>query len=152
MGDSNEGWESGEVPWVRRQLRGDPFAADGYAQCYFCGQHTAKISVGDLSGDNGRVEIYCTNNECDVRVATVIVTRDGNHAGMRADVRILNAIDKDSHSTEWPQKTALSWREFLDKDSDDAGRVARRTGRAPITYAAPGYDEEGHGAPAPGLE
>jgi len=131
------GWESGDEPWIRRELTGDAFGARGYAQCYFCGEHTAKLSGTDLRSDSGRVEVYCDNGDCDAREVTVIVTRDGNRADMRADVRILRALDDNSHSSELPSLKAVSWRQLLDS-GDDQEVIARRIAREPITYPVPG--------------
>lgn len=129
-------WEAGEVPWVRRALVGNAFGSSGYAQCYFCGEMSAKISDSDLSADNGRVEIYCDNGQCDARTAAVLITRDGHHADRRADVRILDALDRDSHTTEQGPLVARTLQEIADSE-DPEGTLARRTTRGPASYASP---------------
>ncbi|WP_431220103.1 hypothetical protein [Leifsonia xyli] len=143
MRKAGKGWGAGETPWVREQLSGDPFGARGYAQCYFCGEHTAKVSGGDLPGDNGRVEIYCDNTSCEAREVAVVVLRDGSKADTRADVRLLRAIDNDTHSTDWPPVEVVSWEGILDRTGNDGEVVARRTSRDPVTYSAPGWDTSG---------
>jgi hypothetical protein len=130
-------WNAGEVPWVRKTLEGSAFGSSGYAQCYFCGEQSVKLSVGDLGSDNGRVEVYCDNTNCDAREATVIVTRDGHHSDRRADVRILNAVDEDQHTTEQGPIVARSLQDIKDGE-DPAGTLARRTDTGPASYASPG--------------
>ncbi|MGW2824129.1 hypothetical protein ACWC24_24500 [Streptomyces sp. NPDC001443] len=39
------------------------------------------------------MELYCDNEHCDAKEIAVIVCRDGNAAGERADLRALAAID-----------------------------------------------------------
>lgn len=136
MAFKNE-WNAGDVPWVRETLEGSAFGSSGYAQCYFCGELSVKLSVGDLSSDSGRVEVYCDNGNCDAREVTVIVTRDGHRSDRRADVRILEAVDQDTHTTEEGPIVARSLKEIADGE-DSAGMLARRTDRGPASYASPG--------------
>jgi hypothetical protein len=145
MSGTTGSWEAGETPWLRERRHGPAITASGYAQCYFCGEHTVKVSVGDLSADTGRVEIYCDNQDCDAREMTVLVTRDGHHAGERADARILHSIDTDKHTTEWGPIKGFTLDELVNSDRDEAGIRARRQSRDPASYAAPGYGE-GSGA------
>jgi hypothetical protein len=80
-------WESGAAPWIRQQPRGTKVL------CYFCGQATAIVSMGDRNQDTGRVQVYCDNHACAARETEVLVIRDGARARLRADVRALKAID-----------------------------------------------------------
>ncbi|MFE9172780.1 hypothetical protein ACFYNZ_25445 [Streptomyces kebangsaanensis] len=88
-------WKSGTTPWVRRA---QPTAHLGVGaarfQCYFCGGQTATRSIDDVEADNGRIDLYCDNEDCAAREVTVIVRRDGDGAQGRADVRALAAIDE----------------------------------------------------------
>lgn len=81
-------WESGQAPAVRRGDLGEPFV------CYFCGDKTAIRSYGDDRDDNGRVEVYCDNTNCDAREVVILATRDGGHAHARADTRVLDGLDE----------------------------------------------------------
>jgi hypothetical protein len=87
-------WEAGTTPWVRHaQPRISRGARATRFQCYFCGGHSVTRSEHDNDHDNGRVELYCDNEHCDAKEIAVIVCRDGNAAGERADLRALAAID-----------------------------------------------------------
>lgn len=129
-------WDAGSVPWVQRALDGSAWGSSGYAQCYFCGDMSVKLSVGDLSADHGRVEVYCDNGDCDAREMTTIVTRDGHHSDRRADVRMLDAIDADNHTTEVRPLVVKSLSEIAQSE-DSAGALARRTSRDAASYSSP---------------
>lgn len=132
-------WSSGQKPWIRAALPGEALNAQGYAQCYFCGAQTAKLSAGDLSGDTGRVEVYCNNSNCDAREVAVIVVRDGHGAGDRADVRVLRALDEDNHTTDPRPMEAFTIEELGRRvDQQSSGMLQRRTDEGPASYAAPG--------------
>lgn len=135
--DTNHEWNAGETPWVRGTLEGSPYDSAGYAQCYFCGDMTAKLSADDLNGDSGRVEVYCNNGNCDAREIVVIVARDGNHSDRRADVRILDALDRDNHTTEQGPVVPRSLKEIAAAQEPEGGIVARRQDRGPASYASP---------------
>lgn len=73
----------------------DATARDGWGvRCYFCGVDTAKLSEGDLDADLGRIQVYCDNEGCAAREATILVERNGSRAAWRADVRALKANDQ----------------------------------------------------------
>jgi hypothetical protein len=82
-------WDSGQAPWVRRELINE----QGRTRCLFCGGDTAKLSYLDHDADYGRVELYCDNPDCDASTVVVLV-RQGGWAAKRADVRALDAVDK----------------------------------------------------------
>lgn len=132
-------WSSGQEPWIRAALPGRALAAQGYAQCYFCGAQTAKLSAVDLSGDTGRVEVYCDNSDCEAREVAVIVLRDGNRASDRADVRMLRAVDEDNHTTDPRPMEAFTIAELGRRvDQQTSGMLQRRTDEGPASYAAAG--------------
>ncbi|MCS5487389.1 hypothetical protein NY588_09645 [Curtobacterium flaccumfaciens pv. beticola] len=135
--NTNLEWNAGETPWVRATLEGSPFGSSGYAQCYFCGDMSAKLSSTDLRSDSGRVEVYCDNGNCDAREVIVVVARDGNHSDRRADVRILDALDRDTHSTEQKPLVARSLQEIADAQDSEEAVVARRQDRGAASYASP---------------
>lgn len=135
--DTNHEWNAGENPWVRRALDGSPFGSAGYAQCYFCGGMAAKLSVGDLSGDSGRVEVYCDNGDCDARETVVLVARDGHHSDRRADVRILDALDRDNHTTEQGPLVAKPLKDVAAERESEEAILTRRQDRGPVSYASP---------------
>lgn len=73
-----------QIPWVRRVPREIP------ASCYFCGHDRLIRSMGDLSVDHRRVQVYCDNDRCDARETEVVVIDDGTEdTAARTDVRIL---------------------------------------------------------------
>src|SRR5690349_3986279 len=82
-------WDSGQTPWVRRELADD----QSRIRCPFCGGTTAKLSNFDRPDDYGRVELYCDSPQCDA-ATVVILVRQGGLAKRRADVRALEAVDK----------------------------------------------------------
>lgn len=120
-------WEAGTAPWIRRQPR------DARARCYFCGEDSAVRSVTDAPDDQGRVEVYCDNTNCDARKMTVLVLQDGTRATIeRADVRALALIDEDP--TQRGNKQDLNWDQIVDHGQDAAAALATitRAGRAAL--------------------
>lgn len=89
-------WQPDEQPWARTAGATQPgrgMEGGGYLTCPFCGQLSAKRSYGDEPADTGRLELYCTNEDCQAREITVLVMKDSYQAHTRADVRLLRAID-----------------------------------------------------------
>ncbi|MWV58725.1 hypothetical protein [Rathayibacter sp. VKM Ac-2754] len=140
--NAHHGWQVGETPWVRSALVGPAANSPGYAQCYFCGQMTAKLSESDVEADTGRVDVYCNNTWCEARETTVLILRDGAAASDRADTRMPAAIDNDLHSTQQKPFKVLSLGELLEDEPAEAEIVARRTDDGPADYAAPGRPTE----------
>jgi hypothetical protein len=97
--DRDARWDAGTTPWARRSLE-----AGQTVRCYFCGGETAISSYGDLPGDTGRLELYCDNELCDAREVVVLVSRDGEGAHLRADVRALEAIDEGPGRPSGPRR------------------------------------------------
>lgn len=139
--DEHHGWQVGQTPWVQAALIGPPENSPGYAQCYFCGQMTAKLSSSDVEADTGRVDVYCNNTWCEARETTVLIIRDGANASERADARMLAAIDNDTHTTQEEPFKVVSLREILGSEENEGAILARRLDDAPAEYAAPGRTE-----------
>lgn len=116
-------WESGTQPWIRHQPN------EAKVLCYFCGAETATVSGHDLSSDTGRVQLYCTNKDCDVRAVEVLVTKDGHRARVRRDVQALEAIDAHPERVirQAQGKSAATFAEIDYFQSDD-DPLARRLG------------------------
>lgn len=77
--------DSQYIPWTRRRAR-----RDNPTSCYFCGASTLIRSMGDLSIDPRRVEVYCGNHRCDAREIAVVAVDDGTEGtAARTDVRVL---------------------------------------------------------------
>lgn len=84
-------WDAGTQPWIRRQPE------KSGVLCYFCGEFSAIVSLYDRPADNGRVEVYCTNSDCEAREITILVMKDGTlETFERSDVRMLRVIDEPS--------------------------------------------------------
>lgn len=99
-------WGPELMPAVRRTLPASESASTARAYCYFCGEQTTIASHNDLLEDSGRITLYCTNDRCEAREVIVIAKRDGTSAHLRADVRILEALDEGtSHLEPDPQPT-----------------------------------------------
>ncbi|MFE2755654.1 hypothetical protein ACFXGA_27005 [Actinosynnema sp. NPDC059335] len=114
--------------------------------CYFCGEFSAIVSLHDRAADVGRVEVYCTNSDCEAREMTVLVMKDGTReTAERSDVRVLRMIDDPSRPGRLrarrrgvPEVSEASAEdEWLVDDSDEV--VARR--RSP--GVVDGVDEVG---------
>lgn len=89
-------WTHGSTPWIRTIGR-SPIT------CYFCGRTKAIRSSGDDKKDQGRIQWYCDNGNCDAREVEVIVLRDGHPATLnRADVTVLSAIAPAAHHPSTP--------------------------------------------------
>jgi uncharacterized Zn finger protein len=138
-------WGPDQQPWIRQQVIENPSKRDTtIAQCYFCGEMTAKVSWGDMTADNGRVEVYCNNHNCEAREVVVLVERDSFAAGDRADVRALKAVDDASHSAMEPEIVVTSLADHIQRgDAHEAKLVGRRQNAAPISFAAWGPGELG---------
>lgn len=140
------GWGPEEAPWARRRGTQQPEQGKqgpGYLDCYFCGQKSAKRSYGDASNDNGRLELYCTSDGCEAREMTVIVLRDTIQAHHRADVRVLEALDKDIHEL-LPAPDVLPLRTLGDiMSAPKPPLTKRRTNRADVVVAARGWGSAG---------
>jgi hypothetical protein len=129
-------WNPKETPWLRREDANPAKRGTAVAQCYFCGDLTAKLSYGDAGSDNGRVEVYCDNQDCEARETVVIVERDSHGAGDRADVRALKAVDEDSHTAAMPELTARGLGEIMAwGKAEESQLVRRRMSTAPIDIA-----------------
>lgn len=142
------GWAPDEQPWARTVGASEPdrgMEGRGYLTCPFCGQLTAKRSYGDEAADTGRLELYCTNEDCQAREITVLVMKDSYQAHTRADVRLLRAIDTKttSFSDEDPMPSVKYLSEMMAEqdepltprrqDTGDVVAVARGVGlRLPI--------------------
>lgn len=138
MKQHENGWEAGEIPWVQAALVGSADASSGYAQCYFCGEMTAKLSIGNLGSDKGRVEVYCNSSECDAREMAVIVLRDGAHAIDRSDVRILRAIDENNRTEDEKPIVLRTFGDLMSTPRNETEILDRRVDAGPATYAVPG--------------
>lgn len=114
---------------------------NGYLTCPFCGQASAKRSYGDEEADTGRLELYCTNDNCQAREITVLVMRDSYQAHTRADVRILHAIDEEITTLveDDERPTTMDLRELMAKG--DEALAPRRQNTADIVAAARGIGE-----------
>lgn len=138
-------WSAGETPWIKAEAIGNegqqPFQP-GYALCYFCGETSAKVSVEDVSIDNGRVQLYCQNEACEAKTVEVIVTNDYHLADCRADVRALLAVDQDRHSTDREPPKVMDVTDLLQFDdaAEERAILARRMNRKPIELAFPGQE------------
>lgn len=80
-------WETNQRPWARRALNNNE-----KVPCYFCGEAAVILSYGDERKDNGRLELYCNNPQCDARETTILVMRGGG-SHLRADVKALQAVE-----------------------------------------------------------
>jgi hypothetical protein len=90
-------WTPDDQPWARLAGAAEPGGgteSTGYLRCLFCGSKSAKRSYDDSPKDTGRIELYCTNENCEAREITVLVMKDTYQAHTRADVRLLAALDR----------------------------------------------------------
>lgn len=124
------GWTPEDQPWIRRSNR----SSRRRYLCYFCGQQSAIISSGDLDNDAGRLEIYCDSPDCEAREIAVIVMRDGCHASLRADVRVLQWIDEEPAKRK---RYAFSGADFI-RLPDPGAIVARRQDQAAVCLEVDG--------------
>ncbi|MGW5003221.1 hypothetical protein ACWEP8_36835 [Streptomyces hydrogenans] len=126
---SNE-WEAGSVPWLRRQQKDTTFGHEpAGVLCMFCGASTAKRSVGDREEDPGRLELYCDNTDCDAREMVLLVTRDGDGAGDRADARALRLIDRgtlDVHASYPAEVESYDMSELMSQRGQETERRMRK--------------------------
>lgn len=121
-------WEAGATPWLRRHQPETTWANEpNPVQCMFCGGQTVKRSGSDDDEDPGRIELYCDNGSCDAREMVLLVKRDGDEAGQRADVRALRLVDEgklDVHASYPPEMRSYSFTEMVEASK---GIVERRT-------------------------
>jgi hypothetical protein len=80
-------FQLGQMPWIRSFLR-----EHGHLRCPFCGDETLISSAGDIPEDDLRIEVYCDNDECEVRTTTIVAMRIGV-PNDRSDVRALEEVD-----------------------------------------------------------
>lgn len=136
----NAGWGPDEAPYARTAGQSRPQGGKegaGYLTCYFCGEISVKRSYGDFPEDNGRLELYCTNQNCEAREVAVIVLKDAIGAHRRADVRVLHALDEgvsEIGQQVGPEFFTLGELNELRRDSP----VGRRTEHGDVVVAAKG--------------
>ncbi|MFJ8727750.1 hypothetical protein [Streptomyces sp. NPDC093269] len=127
-------WEAGATPWLRRHQQEATYGTQpDPVQCMFCGSQTVKRSASDRDEDRGRIELYCDNGLCDAREMVLLVKRDGDEAGFRADVRALHLVDDgtlDVHAAFPPEARSYTLDELL---ADHGKEVERRMRKAPPT-------------------
>lgn len=137
----DSGWGPEDAPWARRaggSQPGNGQEGPGYLICYFCGQKTVKRSYGDDAADTGRLELYCKNEYCEAREVAVIVLRDTIQAHLRADVRVLHALDRDIGEL-LPDSDVIPLRTLGDiMNAPKPPLTERRTNAADIIVAARG--------------
>lgn len=138
-----QGWGPDEVPWARRAGSAQPDQGregPGYLYCYFCGERSVKRSYGDKDDDTGRLELYCTNDNCEAREMTIIVLKDAIQAHRRADVRILEALDADIHELVPLADTVPQLRTLGDlMRAPEPPLTARRKNSGDVIVAARGW-------------
>jgi hypothetical protein len=60
--------------------------------CPYCGDSSTLLSLSDIREDDGRVDLYCSNPQCDIRMFTIIAMTKGE-PNQRNDVKALEMVD-----------------------------------------------------------
>jgi hypothetical protein len=78
-------WAAGTPPYVRTHSE--------VVGCVFCGEQTCRVSRYDVSDDDARIRLCCSNNRCRVREVEALIMRDEvrSLSEERPDVKALNA-------------------------------------------------------------
>lgn len=114
---------------------GDPPYGRLYSEdlrCPFCGARKVIIGYEDEKDDSGRLDLYCDNQECEVRTFVVLAQHIGR-PNDRADVIALQTIDAGVGDERLPETVNLMNSDDNAKvEAHDAGKLHRRTREARI--------------------
>lgn len=125
-----------DTPAIREASDENPW------RCPWCGENTWIVSRDDVEDDLGRVQMFCSNDQCESQETELLVMRAYDAttlAQRRADIRALRAID--DGVPEGYRVTGTTMDKRLSGVAERARRrTAWRQSQATYTMEVPGWD------------
>jgi ribosomal protein L37AE/L43A len=112
-------------------------------RCPWCGENSWIVSREDVGDDLGRVQMFCTNTQCESQETELLIVRayGVTLAQKRADVRALRAIDDGVPEGYLVTGRSMSHQRFSSLAERASKRVGWRQSQTTYTMEVRGWDQ-----------